>query len=129
MFLDSIMENYTVIKSHYYKKIQMWMFFYVLFVTFSISALLFESIEQEDQIFCIQQKGMSQNRRLYTTLCKILDLDILIWKNFIEDLNWDIKNNHPFAVVCILDEFAQLEIRNYFHMTYHSLEYQTIEKE
>ena len=70
-------------------------FFYALFVPFSISALLFDRLEQEDQASCIQQKDMQQNHRPYTTLCKRQDFDILIGKDFIEDLNWGITNNHP----------------------------------
>ena len=41
---------------------------------------------------------MQQNRRPYTTLCKRLDLDILIRKDLIDDLNWDVKNNHPVGL-------------------------------
>ena len=67
--------------------------------TFSISALLFESIEKEDQKSPIQKKYMLQNRRLYTTY---LIQFILIGKDFFEDLNWDVKNNQSVFRFCDL---------------------------
>ena len=40
------------------------------------------------------KKRCGQNCRPHTTLLKSLDLDILIEKDFIEDPNWVVKNNH-----------------------------------
>ena len=65
-----------------------------MFVTFSIWAFLFESIVQVAQVPDIQKKGMEQNRRLHTTICKRLDLNILIWKDLIEDQFLHVKKKH-----------------------------------
>ena len=54
----------------------------VMFVTFSIWAFLFESIEQKEQKDHVPERKVCG---LHTTICKRLDLDILIWKYFIED--------------------------------------------
>ena len=81
----------------------------VMFVTFSIWAFLFECIEQEDQVPHIHKKGMQQNRRLHTTIWKRLDLDILIWKDFMEDQFLHVKKNP----LCIFFLFCEQMLRKF----------------
>ena len=58
MFFDSTTKNCLTIKAHCYRKLQQWVFSNARFVTFSILAFLFESIEQKDQVPHIQKKNM-----------------------------------------------------------------------
>ena len=85
-----------------------------MFVTFSIWAFLFESIEQEDQASPIQKKDMLQIRRLHKTICKRLDLDIFTWKDKFtraESLFLYLKmGQHLYDLVTFyLSEFPPLE--------------------
>ena len=67
---------------------------YAMLMTFTILASLFESIEEIDQTSHIQEK---QNFRLHTTLCKRLDLDILLLKIFHCGLNLCLKKKTVYV--------------------------------
>ena len=82
---------------------------------------MFESIGQEDQAPHIHKKGMKQNRRLHTTLCKRLDLDILIWKDFIEDQFLHVEKKHYVDTTIFMLEMHNklrlgLSIRQYIYI-------------
>ena len=62
MFFDSTMKNCLTIKAHCYRTIQKCVFANAMLLTFSISAFLLESIEQENQTPRNQTIHMQQNR-------------------------------------------------------------------